>query len=61
MSKTGQRGFRPHPEVQKRLEFAEQRGLNVSEIINEVLAKGLKQHLEQKMRQIRETLSVPVP
>ncbi|MCW5554464.1 MAG: hypothetical protein KIS67_20190 [Verrucomicrobiae bacterium] len=55
------RTFRPWPENQERLEFAEKVGLNVSEVINEVLQKHLKKDLEAKTRQLREVLSAPVP
>jgi hypothetical protein len=55
------RTFRPWPENQERLEFAEKLDLNVSEVINEVLQQNLKRHLESKTKKLREQLSVPVP
>lgn len=55
------RSFKPWPENQERLAFAEKLDLNVSEIINEVLRDYLKPHLERKTKQIREVLSAPVP
>ena len=55
------RTFRPWPENQERLEFAEKLDLNVSEVINEVLRDNLKRHLETKTRKLREALSVPIP
>jgi hypothetical protein len=55
------RTFRPWPENQERLVFAEQLDLNVSEVINEVLQKHLKTHLETKTKRLREALSVPIP
>ena len=55
------RTFRPWPENQERLVFAEQLDLNVSEVINEVLQKHLKTHLEAKTKKLREALSVPIP
>ncbi len=56
-----QRNFRPWPENQERLEFAEKIGLNVSELINEILKDQLKPRLEKKAKQIREAVSAPVP
>lgn len=53
------RTFRPWPENQERLEFAEKVGLNVSEIINEILRDSLKARLEKKVKQIRETVAAP--
>jgi hypothetical protein len=59
--KTSQRGFRAWPENEERLEFAEEIGLNVSEVINEVLQNHLKETLEAKTKKMREQLAVPVP
>ena len=59
--KTKQRSFRPSPKNQERLEFADRIGLNVSELINEVLEKHFKALMEAKARNIREALSQPVP
>lgn len=61
MQKYIQRTFRPWQENQERLAFAERVGLNVSEVINEVLKGNLKRHLEAKLKQVREAASVPVP
>ena len=61
MSKRQFRSFSPWPENQERLEFANRIGLNVSEVINEVLKQNLKRHLETKTKKIREQLSVPIP
>ena len=55
------RGFKAWPENEERLEFAANIGLNVSEVINEVLAKYLKPTLEAKTRKMREQLAAPVP
>jgi hypothetical protein len=56
------RSFATWPENQERLEFADKRlGLNVSELINEVLQKHLKSHMEAKAKKLREALSVPIP
>ena len=61
MRKRLSRTFRPWPENQERLVFAEKLELNVSEVINEVLEEHLKKHLETKTKKIREALSVPIP
>lgn len=56
------RNFRPWPTNQERLDFADKTlGLNVSEVINEVLEQHLRKHLETKTRKLREALSVPIP
>lgn len=55
------RTFRPWPENQERLEFAEKIGLNVSELINEILRDALKPRLEKKARAIREAVAAPIP
>lgn len=54
-----QRNFRPWPEVQERLEVAEELGLNVSQLINEILESHLYNHLKAKSRRIRETIDAP--
>ena len=56
-----QRNFKPWPENQERLEIADKLGLSASELINEVLDKHLKNHLESKTKKLREALSVPIP
>ncbi len=62
MDKKGRpRTFRPWPENDARLAFAERLDLNVSELVNEVLKQHLKPALEQKARKIRELMSQPVP
>jgi hypothetical protein len=56
------RSFRPWDGNRKRLDYAEEKlGLNISEVVNEVLEQHLKTHLERKAKQLREALSVPVP
>jgi len=56
-----QRSFRPWPENQERLEIADKLGLNVSELINEALERTAKKLIEEKTKQLREALSVPIP
>ena len=51
------RTFRPWPENQERLEFADKIGVNVSELINEVLKKHLDPHLETKAKKILEAIT----
>ncbi len=65
MSKTeGTRTFRPWIETAKRLEYAEKLGVNVSELVNQVLAHHLKPYVEdvakQREREIRKTLAAGV-
>lgn len=61
MKKGPYRSFKPWAENQERLAFAEKLDLNVSELINEVLEKHLRSHLETKTRKLREALNAPVP
>ena len=61
MKKEKSRTFRPTPKNQERLEFADRIGLNVSELINEVLETHFRAHMETKASSIREALSVPIP
>lgn len=53
--------FRAKPENQERLEFAEKVGLNVSELINEILKDTLKPRLEKKIKAVREAVAAPIP
>lgn len=53
--------FRAWAENQERLEFAEKIGVNISELINEILRDNLKPRLEKKTKQLREALTAPVP
>lgn len=55
------RTFRPTAENRERLAYAEQVGMNVSELINEALAKSARQIIEAKTRKLREALNAPVP
>lgn len=59
MDKYVQRTFRPWPENQEWLRFADKIGLNVSQEINEVLKEHLARHLETKGRKLREALATP--
>lgn len=59
--KTTPRAFRAWPENQERLEFAEKIGINVSELINELLKDYLKPRLEKKVKAVREAVAAPVP
>lgn len=61
MKRYVQWSFRPWRENQERLELARDYGLNVSELINEVLKTHLKTTMETKAKKLREALSVPIP
>ena len=61
MEKAKHRTFRPWPENQERLEFAEKLDINVSDVINEALAESAKKVIERRVQLIRKVLSVPVP
>ena len=56
MEKNTQRNFRPWPKNQKRLELASNLGLNVSEIINEVIDAKFDDVLKQKSKKIQAAL-----
>ena len=56
------RTFEPSKKNQERLEFAQNKlGLNITEVLNELLEKHLQKHLEDKTKRMREALSVPIP
>jgi len=61
MNANGSRSFRPSAKNRARLAFADKIGLNVSELVNEVLEKHLKEAIEDRARKIREAVSAPVP
>ena len=44
-----QRNFRPWPENQREFEFAEKQRFNVSEILNELVARHFRRHLTLKL------------
>ena len=46
--------FKPWPENEQRLAFAGRIGVNVSELINEVLRERLEQALEEKPKKLRK-------
>lgn len=48
VSPTRQRSFRPWPANQSVLHRAEIVGFNVSELLNEIVAKHLRRHIEHK-------------
>ncbi len=59
------RAFRPWPENQERLEYAEKLGLNLSELINEALKRELRDQIQRVVKQkadsFRKALDAPVP
>lgn len=61
MSKSLQVNFRPWPDNRERREFATELGVNISELMNEILRDTLKPRLEKKVKQIREAVAAPVP
>jgi hypothetical protein len=62
MKKRVQRNFVPWAGNQERLAFAEEKlSFNPNELINEVLEKHLKTHIEVKAKKLREALSLPIP
>lgn len=48
--KYSQRTFRPWPENQLNFDFAEKQRFNVSELINEIVAKNFKRHVATKIK-----------
>lgn len=58
---TSPRAFRPSGKNQERLDYADKIGLNVSELINNLLDEHLKPALEKAVRKLRSDLSSPVP
>ncbi len=57
--------FRAWPENQERLEYAQKLGLEVSQIVNELLKEHLRPYLtkvkQTKAKELRETLDAPIP
>lgn len=53
-----QRTFRLWPDNRQLLESAEKFNLNVSEIVNEALARAGKQIVDAKVKKLREALGV---
>lgn len=66
MEKAGSsRGFRPRGKTAERLEYADRLGINVSELVNEVLDAHLKDALKRRIERQKETLEkaleAPIP
>jgi hypothetical protein len=57
------RTFLPRLETRERLSYAEEVGLNISEVINEALdsKKSVREVIQEMVKAKREALSVPVP
>ncbi len=55
--KRAQRNFRPWPENEKRLETAAQHGVNVSEMINELIRDNFRPYFEKKAKQYSQLAS----
>ncbi len=50
------RTFQPLPEVEQRLELASRVGLNVSELVNEILKENLERAMNQKIAKLQKEL-----
>lgn len=65
MSKTAQKSFRAWPKNQERIDYAVAIGLNVSELINRLLEKHLREAIlkekETRLTEARKALEAPVP
>jgi hypothetical protein len=59
--KTMPRSFKPWPENNARLEYAQQLGLEVSHVVNELLKTHLKDYLERAKSSKMKALSIPIP
>ena len=59
--KTVPRSFKPWPENNARLEYAQQLGLDISKVVNELLNCHLKDYLEREKTAKIKQLSVPIP
>lgn len=59
--KRAQRNFKPWDENKERLDYAESIGLNPADVINESLKRVAKKVIEEKAKELREALAVPVP
>ncbi len=61
MNQTTRHGtFRAWPKNWERLQIAKTLGINISELINEVLDKHLKTEMENKADKIRKALNVKI-
>jgi hypothetical protein len=50
------RSFRPLPEVEQRLEMASKIGINVSEMLNEILRDNLERAMKSKIAKLQKEL-----
>lgn len=57
-TKYPQRTFRPWPENQAHFEFAEQIKLNVSELLNEIVARHFQAHIKRKTTAMQRAASL---
>jgi len=60
-AKKVQRNFKPWDDNQERLVYAEKIGVNPGDVINESLRRVARKVIEDKAKQLREALSVPIP
>lgn len=65
VKKNSTRGFRPKGKTRERLEYAEKLGLNISELVNNILEDHLRDYLSKEIKDrqaaLREALNAPVP
>ena len=55
------RTFRPWPENQREFAFAEKLKFNVSELLNEIVAKHLRRHVEHKAAAMHRLTKLTAP
>jgi len=59
------KGFRPRGKTAERIEVAEKLGMNISDLVNKVLDKHLRQYLEAEVEQrkleYRRLIEAPIP
>jgi len=60
MKKFASRTFRPWQQNDDELKVADDLGMNVSQLINEVLEEHLRDHMKKKVERMRRTLSQSV-
>jgi hypothetical protein len=55
------RGFRPAPEVEERLQYAEKLGLKINAVVNDLLREHLGEYLDKRKAELRRALNAPTP
>ena len=54
-------GFRPVPKVQERLEYAEKIGVDVAQMMNDLVIKYGQPYLENARKSVQAALQMPIP